>query len=164
MSLFGSSPDEPAAVAAKSRHSLFDDEPSPAPGSRSSLFADDDGPGSSPWGMTPKKAARGELIKSLLPASSVPDSYVDTFDDVLKGGDNVGGKISAAGVAKVLSAAKLGADDQSRIMNLITSGGQLEDLGRNEFNVLLALIGLAQEHEDITLDGVDERRRSQCFA
>lgn len=162
MSLFGE--DEPAP-ASKSRLSLFDDEPSPAPGSKSSLFADDDGPGASPWGIpTPKKAARGELIKNLLPASDVPDSYIDTFDDVAKGADNVGGKISVNGIARVLSAANLGADDQSRIVSVISSGGQLSDLGRNEFNVVLALIGLAQEHEDITLDGVDERRRSQWFA
>jgi sorting nexin-8 len=162
MSLFG---DESPAPASKSRLSLFDDDDaSPAPGSKSSLFDDDNAPGSSPWGIpTPKKAARVDLIKSLLPASDVPDSYIDLFDNVINGGDSVGGKISAAGVTRVLSAGKLGADDQSRIMSLISSSGQLSDLSRNEFNVLLALIGLAQEHEDITLDGVDERRRSQCF-
>jgi sorting nexin-8 len=162
MSLFGDERDEPAALAAKSRISLFDDEPSPATGSKSSLFADNDGPSASPWGMpTPKKAARGELIKSLLSASDVPDNYIDIFDNVAKGSDNVGGRISVNGIAKVLSAASLGADDQSRVVNVITSGGQLTDLSRNEFNVLLALIGLAQEHEEITLDGVDERRRSK---
>ena len=162
MSLFG---DESPAPASKSRLSLFDDDDaSPAPGSKSSLFDDDNAPGSSPWGIpTPKKAARGDLIKSLLPASDVPDNYIDLFDNVVNGGDGVGGKISAAGVTRVLSAGKLGADEQSRIMSLISSSGQLSDLSRNEFNVLLALIGLAQEHEDITLDGVDERRRSQCF-
>jgi hypothetical protein len=112
---------------------------------------------------TPKKAARGDLIKNLLPTSDVPDSYIDLFDNVVNGGDSVGGKVSAAGVTRVLSAGKLRADDQSRIMSLISSAGQLSDLSRNEFNVLLALIGLAQEHEDITLDGVDDRRRSQCF-
>jgi sorting nexin-8 len=162
MSLFG---DESPAPASKSRLSLFDDDDaSPAPGSKSSLFDNDNAPGSSPWGIpTPKKAARGDLIKSLLPASDVPDSYIDVFDNVVRGGDSVGGKISAAGVTRVLSAGRLGADEQSRIMSLISSSGQLSDLSRNEFNVLLALIGLAQEHEDITLDGVDERRRSQCF-
>jgi sorting nexin-8 len=108
---------------------------------------------------TPKKGARGELIKNLLDSSAAPDSYIDIFDSILKTDGN-GGKITPAGIAKVLSAGNLGADDQSRITTLITSGGQLTDLGRNEFNVLLALIGLAQEHEDITLDGVDERRRS----
>jgi len=162
MSLFG---DESPAPASKSRLSLFDDDDaSPAPGSKSSLFDDDNAPGSSPWGIpTPKKAARGDLIKSLLPASDVPDNYIDLFDNVVNGGDGVGGKISAAGVTRVLSAGKLGADEQSRIMSFISSSGQLSDLSRNEFNVLLALIGLAQEHEDITLDGVDERRRSQFF-
>lgn len=164
MSLFGSSPDEPAPIASNSRskNSLFDDEPSPAPGSKSSLFADDDAPGASPWGMpTPKKAARGELIKNLLPASDVPDSYIDLFETIVKGDDQVGGKINAAGVGRVLSAGNLGADDQSHIMSIISPSGKLSDIGRNEFNVLLALIGLAQEHEDITLDSVDERRRSK---
>jgi sorting nexin-8 len=162
MSLFG---DESPAPASKSRLSLFDDDDaSPAHGSKSSLFDDDNAPGSSPWGIpTPKKAARGDLIKSLLPASDVPDSYIDLFDNVVNGGDSVGGKISATGVTRVLSAGKLGANEQSRIMSLLNSSGQLSDLSRNEFNVLLALIGLAQEHEDITLDGVDERRRSQFF-
>jgi sorting nexin-8 len=161
MSLFGTSPDESPAAAAppKSRISLFDDEPSPAPGSKSSLF-DDDAPGS-PWDMpTPKKAPRAELIKHLLPTSDVPESYIDIFDNVANGGDGTGGKITATGIAKVLSAGKLSADDQSRIVSLISSGGQLSDVTRNEFNVLLALIGLAQEHEEITLDGVDERRRN----
>ena len=164
MSLFGESPED-SGPAAKSRLSLFDDEPSPAPGSKSSLFADDDAaPGMSPWGMpTPKKGSRGELIKSLLPASGVPDTYIDLFDSVLKGGDSEGGKVSSSGVTRVLSAANLGADDQARITNLIAPGGQAPSLGRNEFNVLLALIGLAQEREDITLDSVDERRRGEPF-
>jgi sorting nexin-8 len=164
MSLFGSSPDEPAPISSKSksRNSLFNDEPSPAPGSKSSLFADDDAPGASPWGMpTPKKAARGDLVKSLLPASDVPDIYIDIFDSMLKGEDNVDGKISAAGVTKALSAGNLSAEDQRRITSALTAGARLSELSRNEFNVLLALIGLAQEHEDITLDSVDERRRSQ---
>lgn len=166
MSLFGSSPDENTtpALSSKSRNSLFDDEPSPAPGSKSSLFAEDDAPNGSPWGLpTPQKAKRGELIQGLLPASDVPDSYIDIFDNALDRGDGVGGKVSAAGIAKVLSAGNLSAADQTRILSVITMGGQAADLGRNEFNVLLALIGLAQESEDITLDGVDERRKSKCW-
>jgi len=162
MSLFGSSPDEstPTPAALKSRNSLFDDDPSPAPGSKSSLFADDDDASGSPWAMpTPKKAARGDLIKNLLPTSAVPDSYIDLFDSLLEENGN-GGNVTAAGVTKALSAGNLGADQQSRITQLVTSGAPLRDLSRNEFNVLLALIGLAQEGEDITLDGIDERRRS----
>ncbi|CZT40984.1 related to MVP1 protein [Rhynchosporium secalis] len=163
MSLFGSSPDQPSpAQASKARNSLFDDEPSPAPGSKSSLFADDDSaPGSSPWAMpTPKKPGREDVVKSLLPAGAVPDSYIDRFDDLINGEEGSGGKLTVAGITKVLSASKLGADEQNRIVSIITSGEQLSDISRNEFNVLLALIGLAQEHEDITLDSVDERRRN----
>ncbi|KAH8599875.1 hypothetical protein B0O99DRAFT_503621 [Bisporella sp. PMI_857] len=159
MSLFG--PEEPSpAATSRSRNTLFDDEESFGPASKSSLFADDNDSGSSPWDMpTPKKAARSDLIKNLLPASGVPDFYINTFDTVISGGDGIGGKISSAGAAKVLSASNLAADDQSRIHNILSPGGQLLELSRNEFNVLLALIGLAQEHEDITLDGVDERRK-----
>lgn len=162
MSLFGDddSVQSPApAPASKSRISLFDDEPTSTP-SKSGLFADDD-TGPSPWGLpTPKKLGRGELIKNLLPASDVPDSYIDTFDAIQKDGGGSGGKISAAGVTRVFSDGKLSADDQSRIMNIVGTG----ELSRNEFNVLLALVGLAQEHEDITLDSVDERRKSLSFS
>ena len=51
-------------------------------------------------------------------------------------------------------------------MALVAPGGANElDLGRNEFNVLLALGGLAQEGEVVSLDGVDERRRGMwCFS
>jgi sorting nexin-8 len=167
MSLFGSSPEESSPIKSsttKSRNTLFDDDESPAPASKSTLFADDDAQGA--WGLpTPKKAARGELVKNLLDGAEVPDSYIDIFDSLLKNDTlSSGGKISYAGITSTLSAGKLAADSQSRIMSLVTSGGQLSELNRNEFNVLLALIGLAQENEDITLDGVDERRRSQCIS
>ena len=138
MSLFGTSPDDSgAATAAKSRLLLFDDEPSPAPGAKSALFADDGNvPGMSPWDLpTPKKASRAELIKTLLPASDVPDSYLDHFDNVLRSGDSEGMKMSPSGVSKVLSAGNLSGDDQARILSLIAPGGQLASLGRNEFNV-----------------------------
>ena len=162
MSLFGSSPEEssPAqAATSRSRNSLFNDDPSNAPVSKTSLFADDDDTSGSPWAMpTPKKAGRAELIKSLLPASAVPGLYAEIFDSLLEENGSAG-NISIAGVTKALSAGKLGADQQSRITQILTSGGPFHDLNRNEFNVLLALIGLAQEGEDITLDSVDERRK-----
>ncbi|ESZ95268.1 hypothetical protein SBOR_4380 [Sclerotinia borealis F-4128] len=164
-SLFGKI-DEPIAVtnSSKSRLSLFDDEPSPTPGSKSSLFADDDDvSGGSPWDISvPKKAARGDLLKTLLPTSDVPESYIDIFDDMLKNGNNSNGKLSRVGVSKLLKAANLNADKTSWILTIIAPTAE-KDLERNEFNVLLALIGLAQEEEgvqDVTLDGVDERRRN----
>ena len=103
-----------------------------------------------------------ELLRNLLPASDVPDKYIELFDDVAKD-DSRGGKITAAGVARTLNASGLGADQQGRIMSIIAPAGGSgdSDLGRNEFNALLALIGLAQEGEPLSLDGVDERRRSE---
>lgn len=171
MSLFGTSPPEDAAPSmnssfARSRHSLFDDDATMSASQSNSLFNDDDGLGSggaSPWDMpTPRKQQnRAELLRNLLPASDVPDKYIELFDDVAKD-DSRGGKITAAGVARTLNASSLGADQQGRIMSIIAPAGGSgdSDLGRNEFNALLALIGLAQEGETLSLDGVDERRRN----
>lgn len=131
----------------------------------STLFNDDDlgGSGSrSPWDMpTPRKQrSRADLLKSLLASTEVPDTYIETFDHtVADDGDN--GRVTLAGVTRTLAAAKLNADDQTRIASIMGSDGDHVALGRNEFNVLLALIGLAQEGESVSLDGVDERRRSK---
>ncbi|CRK38361.1 hypothetical protein BN1708_020495, partial [Verticillium longisporum] len=73
--------------------------------------------------------------------------------------DGSNGRVNASGVAKVFAAARLGADEQASIMAIIAPNGNDVAVGRNEFNVFLALIGLAQEGEAISLDGVDERRR-----
>ncbi|KAK3334304.1 sorting nexin mvp-1 [Neurospora tetraspora] len=184
MSLFGSSPPDDSAalnsakIANSSRSTLFDNE-APTTRSGSALFADDDD--DSPWDMpTPRKQrSRADLIRNLLPSGDVPESYIETFDAVARteNSGSTNGRITAGGVARTLAAAKLGADDQARIMGIIAptgaggSGGDGAngeeanssaaglDLGRNEFNVLLALIGLVQEGEVASLDGVDERRR-----
>lgn len=190
MSLFGSSPPDdgsaalnPAKIANSSRSTLFDNE-APTTRSGSALFADDDH--DSPWDMpTPRKQrSRADLIRNLLPSGDVPESYIEMFDAIVRTENrSTNGRITAGGVARTLAAAKLGADDQARIMGIIAPaaasatgaggggdgahGGEanaaagLGDLGRNEFNVLLALIGLVQEGEVASLDGVDERRRSK---
>ncbi|KPM36405.1 Sorting nexin mvp1 [Neonectria ditissima] len=167
MSLFGSSPpdDESPMVTsppARAGGGLFDAE-AESKASSSSLFADDGGhgDGGSPWDMpTPRKQqSRADLIRNLLPASDVPDSYIETFDVALRE-DGAGGRVAAGGIAKLFAAARLGADAQARIMALVAPAGGDVALGRNEFNVVLALVGLAQEGEVISLDGVDERRRN----
>jgi sorting nexin-8 len=131
------------------------------------LFADDDAGSDSPWDMpTPRKQqTRADMIRNLLPASEVPDTYTEAFDTVAAEHGSAG-RINAGGVARTLAAAKLGADAQARIMGVVApgDGGQELALDRNQFNVLLALIGLAQEGEAASLDGVDERRRSELFA
>lgn len=167
MSLFGTSPTEESpgisATGAPS-NSLFD-EGHPSNKSNSSLFADDDfsgDGGGSPWDMpTPRKQkTRADVLRTLLPTSDAPDSYIDTFDTVVQE-DGSNGRVNASGVAKVFAAARLGADEQASIMAIIAPNGNDVAVGRNEFNVFLALIGLAQEGEAISLDGVDERRRSK---
>lgn len=176
MSLFGSSPEEGSDQRNSgrlSKSSLFADDPvgSSPRVSGSALFSDDNSHDaaagdSSPWTMpTPKRAARHELVKSLLPPTDVPESYIDAYDAIVSGTDHSGGSptVGLSVVRDLLASTGLDADVQSRIINLVTPGGQDSvsgGLGRNEFNVLLALIGLAQEGEDVTLDAVDERRRS----
>jgi sorting nexin-8 len=114
---------------------------------------------------TPKKAARRELVKTLLPATDVPESYVDAYDSMLDSGQRVGSGVAITGVRRVLGTSGLNAADQATILNLIVPAGQesTNGLGRSEFNVLLALVGLAQEGEDISLDGVDDRKKSMSL-
>ncbi|KND90886.1 Sorting nexin mvp1 [Tolypocladium ophioglossoides CBS 100239] len=172
MSLFGTSPtdndNEPTMVStlrgqnkARGGGGLFD-EPTSQAASSNGLF-DDGNSGndeSSPWDMpTPRKQqSRVEMIRNLLPASDVPDSYIETFDAVVRE-DGSSGRITSGGIAKLFANARLGADAQARIMSLVAPGqGSDVSLGRGELNVVLALIGLAQEGDIISLDGVDERR------
>jgi sorting nexin-8 len=172
MSLFGDFADDPPSTSAHqrgnpSKSSLFDDDrPSGAgsgPGNRNSasLFAEED----SPWGMpTPKKAGRAQLVKQLLANVPVPDVYVDTFDGLVADGDKQGNGVSPAGVKKVLDAAGLDEDVKSRILGLVLPTGEQSavdhGVGRHEFNVLLALVAVAQEGEELGLDAVDDRKRS----
>jgi len=166
MSLFGTSPDEGHRAPTKS--SLFDDE---AVSSKqgSGLFADvaatED---NSPWAFTsPQKKARANaanLVKTLLPAGDVPESYIDTYDALLSDDATGSTLLNIASVRRLVQGTSLTSDQQENVLSIATSNGQTSSLGRGEFNVLLALIGLAQEGEDATLDGVDERRLSKRIA
>lgn len=109
---------------------------------------------------TPKKQNRQNFVKNLLPATQVPDSYVDAYDALLDSEESRGAGISLTAVRKLLASSRLSASDQDRILNIVVPGQQsASSVDRGEFNVLLALIGLAQEEEEISLDGVDERRK-----
>ena len=166
MSLFGSSPDDSSSSAQPARpnqkSSLFDDEQTSGSKLGTSLFDDERTNGSSPWDMpTPKKAGRSDTVKRLLPASDVPESYIDAFDALRETNYKAeGGQIGIAATKKIFEGSGLDAPAQDRILKLVT-GGQDTGIGRSEFNVLLALIGLCQESEEASLDSVDERRRSE---
>jgi sorting nexin-8 len=152
-------------MTTKSRSSIFDDDDngSVTRSTSDTLFNDDDDNDRSPWDMpTPRKQqSRAELLRSLLAGVQVPESYVEAFDSALAQDGKDGRVVAPAGIAKTLAAAKLGADQQVRIMNILVPSGGEVSLGRDEFNVLLALIALAQEGDTVSLDSVDERRRSK---
>jgi sorting nexin-8 len=157
MSLFG---DEDVPARAK-QSSLFDDDAKPA---GSGLFADELGSSDSPWDFpTPKKAPRGSLVKSLLASVDVPPEYIDAFDGLVEAGDRAGNGISIEGAKKLLASSGVSSDVQTKILEMVSQPGQQSaGLGRSEFNVLFALIGLAQEDDtDVTLDSVDERKKSR---
>lgn len=167
MSLFGSSPDDSSLAnpAAQSEHkSLFDETQRPSASSSASLFDDNADSGPSPWSFpTPKKPGRSDLVKTLLPASNVPESYIDAYDVLLESGYKMAsGSVSLSGAKMVFEGSGLAAAEQSRILSLVTGGEEFQGgLSRSEFNVLVALTGLSQENEEATLDGVDERRKSK---
>ena len=159
MSLFG---DDDVPSRSKQSSGLFDDDQKPAAKSGNGLFDDGFDSNDSPWAFpTPKKGGRGSLVKSLLPATDVPESYTDAFDALLDVGDRTGNGISVEGAKKLLASSEIPNETQSKILEIVAQPDQdVAGLGRNEFNVLFALLGLAQEGEDITLDSVDERKRN----
>lgn len=168
MSLFGSPPngsDSANPTPHAQQKSLFEEEATSGAVSSASLFDDEaNGNAGSPWNFsTPKKAAASDLVKTLLPTSDVPESYIDAYDAVLDSGDESVAGMSFDGVRKILRSSGLRVDDQARILDLVIPNNKEPSagLGRSEFNVLLALIGLAQENEEVTLDGVDERKKSR---
>lgn len=94
----------------------------------------------------------------------MPESYVDTFDDVVAEGYKTGAGMSLEGAKRVLEGSALAPDVRNSILGIVLPGGEdsasSSGVGRAEFSVLLALVGLAQEGEEVSLDSVDERRRS----
>jgi sorting nexin-8 len=164
MSLFGEFADDPPPARANAgKSSLFEEERPSGNRHSSSLFADD--ADDSPWGIpTPKKTGRAQLVKSLLPGSDVPETYVDIFDNLVADGNKQGSGISLEGVKKVLESSGLAPDVKARILGLVLPTGDetaaQSGVGRAEFNVLLALIALVQEGEELGLDAVDDRKRS----
>lgn len=176
MSLFGTSYDDGEPTMSrhspsKSKSSLFAEEPA------SSLFGDESSTTAvnqedsrdempSPWNMSIRKkgGSRQAIVKSLLASEDVPESYVDAYDSAMEasnsGGTGTGAGVSVDVVKDLVSNSRLAPDEQESVLGIVTSGGQ-HGLDRNEFNVLMALVGLAQEGEDVTLDSVDERRKSK---
>lgn len=166
MSLFGESPPKKQSTQDTS---LFGDTPAATASKEtasSSLFANDSNDNDLPWSMpTPKKSNRANFVKNLLPVDAVPELYIDAYDDLLSAGEGQGAGVGLSAVRKLLQSSQISASDQERILTIVLPNEQeSSSLGRGEFNVVLALIGLAQEEEEIDLDGVDDRRKSRRIA
>lgn len=115
---------------------------------------------------TPKKQNRQNFVKNLLPATQVPDYYIDAYDTVINSQDTRGAGLGLTAVRKLLQSSGLTAGDQEKVLNIVLPAGQesRSTLERGEFHVLLALVGLAQEEEELSLDAVDERRKRKPLA
>lgn len=157
MSLFGDDDNQPSKDT-NNKSSLFDDGPgTPSKPTSSSIFADsgteDQNQDESPWGFTPskKKNTGGNLVKTLLSDSDVPESYIDTFDALQHGGS-----VSRPECESLVRDCGVDSQDRQKIFSVLGTG---EKFGRGEFNVLVALIGLSKEGEELGLDAVDERRK-----
>ncbi|KAF2723619.1 hypothetical protein K431DRAFT_263972 [Polychaeton citri CBS 116435] len=156
MSLFGDDDQDTPQAASKSS-GLFEESTNTnggGPGLFGAETSADDVGGGSPWDFTPRKQnSRGNPIKSLLANTEVPDLYIDTYDEL-----GQGTSVSAQSAKQLLSDSGIAVGDQDKIWRIISNGQEVTGLGRAEFNVLLALIGLAQEGEELGLDAVDERK------
>ena len=102
------------------------------------------------------------MIKSLLPSNDVPDAYIEVFDTLLDSRYRAKNGATIEGIKQVLGDAGLDEAHREKILSVVLPGGeeQNDGVGRGEFNVFMALIGLAQEGDAFSLDEVDERRRS----
>jgi sorting nexin-8 len=167
MSLFGADPPMTTPTRrAKASASLFadDDDAGPASAAATAGSALTASSPLSSWTPVPsaKRASmRGAaLLRSLVPPGQAPDEYVDAYDRLAAENKTGGGGVDAATVRDVLVQSAVGDDAAAQIRKTVMPD-ESRDLGRAEVNVLFAMIGLAQEGEDVTLDGVDERRRSE---
>ncbi|CUS14407.1 unnamed protein product [Tuber aestivum] len=160
MSLFGDSP------PGRSRSSLFaDEEFESAPGS---LFDS----GADAWHSAGLPAARrgappADISKTLLTKenANIPERYDFLYESFLDQFRNLdGGGVSLAGVKQVLKEADAdGYGIEDKILGILMKGGK-RGIGREEFYVLLALVGLEQQGEEVTIDGVDDLRRSELLS
>ncbi|PWW79404.1 hypothetical protein C7212DRAFT_275497 [Tuber magnatum] len=157
MSLFGDSP------PGRSRSSLFaDEEFESAPGS---LF-DDSGAGA--WNSaglpTARRGAPADISKTLLTKenANIPERYdflYESFLDQYRSPNGAG--VTLAGVKQALKEADAdGCGIEDKILSILVKGGK-QSIGREEFYLLLALVGLEQQGEEVTIDGVDDLRRTK---
>lgn len=160
MSLFGS-PDVPTTtIPQKSLSVLFGDDSS-VPGLKPSMFNEDKESSHEQWKFpVSDQSQRKELMMNLQPSWPIPE-YNEIFNTMSKDSDDL---IVREEVLKVLDCSGLNSDQKLLILKIIYHESETTRLTRNEFNVLLALIGLAQDYEDISLEKIYEKRQRECIS
>ncbi|KAL5598705.1 hypothetical protein BROUX41_003382 [Berkeleyomyces rouxiae] len=120
----------------------------------------------------PRTKSRAEVIRSLLPSAvnahtaSLPAAYEELWQQALRteaqrSGSGAGEEITMLGeraVDDVLDDAMVEGAQKATIRDLVVPDGGDALVGRGEFNVLLALVGLAQAGKTPSLEAVDWQR------
>jgi len=160
MSLFG---DSPPRQKPQDKSNLFD-ESSSNKNAGSGLFADQEtyNGDSTPWDMpTPRKNAKRTLIRTIIGEDDVPELYDRAFNVLIQRDESTDGTVSADTVRRFLAEDCNIQQSQANVIFNIINTGQSPRFIKAEINVLLALVGLAQEEgEDVNLDSVQERRKT----
>ncbi|ODQ55147.1 hypothetical protein SAICODRAFT_17546 [Saitoella complicata NRRL Y-17804] len=132
----------------------------------SALFGDDDGHrapsslfGSSadehdPWGLPVPKSRKRRHVGSLLDGVTLPDIYEQAY---VAANPRPSGILPLSSLRTILDSSHLAPHVLNKLLTLVLPDDG--EIGRGEFVVAMALVGLAQEGEDVTLDGVHERRK-----
>lgn len=164
MSLFGTSPnDSVRAVDKNPRNSLFDDDLSIGGrnGSRTSSLSNENISDSTYLIQKAQKIDQADTDttqRNLPLITAVQENYDEIYKIFSKNDDNITEEINKETVKKVLSKSNLPSEDEQSILEKIYQGGQLSALTKHQFYVLLALIALAQAHEEITFNGLNDRQ------
>lgn len=116
------------------------------------LFGDDN---TDPWLPSRQTQLRATKISALLDDQDLPIEYLDLYNTVVDGNN-----LSLTRFRHVLVSSGITNHEIETIVSIVLSknDGASSGVSRAEFNVACALIGLAQEHEEISIDMVDDRK------
>ncbi|BFZ64343.1 Sorting nexin mvp1 [Saitoella coloradoensis] len=148
MSLFGDS-------ARGGKTSLFgDDNDDITPKAASNSLFGTSNDDHDPWGLPVPKSRKRHDVGSLLNGVTLPHIYEEAF---VAANPRPSGILPLSSLRQILDCSHLAPHVLNKILTLVLPDDS--EIGRGEFVVAMALVGLAQEGEDVSLDGVDERRK-----
>lgn len=122
-----------------------------------SLFGDSSDQGllgkSDPWATG---SGGGRRVSDLLANAAIPPGYSGLYDETLHAG---GGQVPLSAFSAVLDRSGLAPEQKERVMWVVTRElGVVGNVPLNVWNIAMALVGLAQQGEEIDLKTVDAFR------